>query len=129
MSHPQAASVASTNAGPPRYEGGVFKLTTNHLWTCDEQPEWGNVVRLEVYDSDGNPMPGVTIRVGWPDTTERPIYNDTDPPDPSEIPETVTTGSEGVFSGFNYWPTNVNGYSRAWMERVERLKIDFRTAE
>jgi hypothetical protein len=103
-------TVTPRPAGPPRCEGGVFKVTTNHLWTCGEQPEWGNEVRIEVYGADGNPMPGVTVRIKWPDTTQRPIYNDTDPPDPSEIPETVETGSDGVFAGFNYWPTNVNGY-------------------
>ncbi|MFH1438810.1 MAG: hypothetical protein ABIJ56_24080 [Pseudomonadota bacterium] len=95
---------------PARCHGGIFKVTTNHLWTCDEQPEWGNVIRIEVVDASGAPMPAIPIRIGWPDTTERPIYNDTDPPEPSEIPGVVETGGDGVFPGFNSWPINVNGY-------------------
>ena len=95
---------------PEKCHGGIFKVTTNHLWTCDEQPEWGNVIRIEVVDASGAPMSGIPVRIGWPDTTERPIYNDTEPPEPSEIPGVVETGGDGVFSGFNYWPINVNGY-------------------
>jgi hypothetical protein len=103
-------TVTPRPAPPPRCNGGIFKVTVNHLWTCNEQPEWGNEIWIYTYDENGSPMPNVTIRIAWPDTTLRPIYNDTDPPNPSNIPETVQTDGSGLYHGYNYWPTNQNGY-------------------
>lgn len=103
-------TVTQRPAGPPKCNGGVFKVTENHQWTCAEQPEWGNEIWIYTYDQNGDPMPNVTVRIRWPDTTQRPIHNDTDPPDPSDIPQIVQTGGDGVFHGYNYWPTNQNGY-------------------
>ena len=102
-------TVTPRPAGPPRC-GGVYKVTSNHQWTCDEQPDWGNEVLIRVRDSSGQPVSGATIRLDWPATTVRPIYNDTDPPAPSEVPATVQTDSSGVFHGFNSWPINAVGY-------------------
>jgi len=103
-------TVTPRPVGPPRCNGGIYKITENHQWTCSEQPEWGNEVYLHVRDENGVGVPNATIRLDWPDTTLRPIFNDTDPPAPSDIPATVQTDGSGTFHGWNYWPTNDNGY-------------------
>lgn len=95
---------------PPRCNGGIYKVTQNHQWTCSEQPEFGNEIYFHVLDENGAGVPNATVRIGWPDTTLRPLFNDTDPPAPSDVPATVQTDGSGTFHGWNYWPTNVNGY-------------------
>ena len=103
-------TVTPRPTGPPRCNGGIYKVTQNHQWTCSEQPEFGNEVYINVLDSNGAGVPGATVRLDWPDTTLRPIYNDTDPPAQSDIPATVQTDGNGTFHGWNYWPINENGY-------------------
>ncbi|MFH2005837.1 MAG: hypothetical protein ABI333_04530 [bacterium] len=103
-------TVTQRPVGPARCGGGIFKVIENHQWTCSEQPEWGNEVFIHVLDANGQGMANQPLRLDWPATTLRPIYNDTAPPAPSDIPPTVVTDGSGVFHGWNYWPINGNGY-------------------
>ncbi len=101
--------------GPARCQGGVFKVISNHQWTCQEQPEWGNEIHIRTLDADGNPLPGVTIHVGWVDTARRPFYNEENVGPP---PEQVTTDDNGEFRGYDYWPISRTGelVFRLWVE-------------
>ncbi len=103
-------TVTPRPAPPTRCSGGIYKVTQNHQLTCAEQPEFGNEINIRVLDAQGQGVNGAVVRIGWPNTVVRPIYNDTDPPNPSDIPATVTTGSDGWFHGWNYWPISENGY-------------------
>ena len=111
----RGVTVTPRPAGPPRVGGGIYKVVTNHQWTCDEQPEFGVTLRAVVRDAAGAPVPAVVVRLDWPATTERPIYNDRDPPEPTLIPATLTTNGEGVaelwteLGDGNRFPINEHG--------------------
>ncbi|MCH9688150.1 MAG: hypothetical protein K0V04_42355 [Deltaproteobacteria bacterium] len=91
--------------GPP-IDGGIFKIVANHMWTCDEQPSFGNELHVWVRDENGQAMSGVPVAVRPADTTDlRSIYNGDAQPLPSEI----VTGDDGHAMAFNYWPISDNG--------------------
>lgn len=115
-----APEVAAKVEVTPRPAGlpaaGVYKVVTNHQWSCDEEVEFGVTLRAIVRDAAGQPVPGAVVRLDWPATVERPIYNDRDPPEPTLIPATMTTGGDGVaelvteLGDGNRFPKNEHGY-------------------
>jgi hypothetical protein len=99
-------TVTPRPVGPPREEGGVFKIVENHLWTCDEQPDWGNEIHVYVLDEQGAPLGGRTVDVRVADSTDlATIYNVDEQPVPSE----VITDESGHALFYNYWPISDNG--------------------
>jgi len=105
---PEIAGKVTVTPRPagPSPAGGVYKVTTNHQWTCSEQPTWGNEVHLYVLDEHGNGVSGVPIRIGYADSTDvGSIYNGG-----GDIPPTVTTDGNGYYLGYNYWPISDHGF-------------------
>lgn len=91
--------------GPP-VDGGIFKVRANHQWTCDEQPGWGNELHVWVRDENGQAMEGVSVAVGYADSTDPgSIYNG----DGEPIPSAIVTGADGHGMIFDYWPISDNG--------------------
>jgi len=99
-------TVSPRHSHPPHCHNGIFKVTRNHQWTCDEQPDNGNEWWIYTYDANGDPLQNVTIRVAQPATTVPPIFN----ADKKTVPTQVETDSDGVYHGYDYWPINDNGY-------------------
>ena len=90
--------------GPPLTQG-VYKVVTNHQWTCAEQPTYGNEVHVQVLDENGQGVPGAVVDVRYADSTDPgSIYNDG-----GDIPDTVTMDGSGAFVGYDYWPISDNG--------------------
>jgi hypothetical protein len=90
--------------GVPRGDG-VWKVTTNHQWTCDEQPMWGNLLHVYVEDEFGAPVEGATVNLRWTDDTVYPV-----PPDDAAMsweehgqPKTLTTNAEGFADLWTPW--------------------------
>jgi hypothetical protein len=77
----------------------TYKVVQNHQWTCNEQPEWGNYLKVIVRDENGNPVPGVEIQY-WHDNTANP-HN---PHDGFPAEGTITTGGNGEVQVQNWWP-------------------------
>lgn len=97
-------TVSPRPADPPA-TNGVFKVVTNHQWTCDEQPNNGNELDVRVRDETGAPIAGAVIDVRWTDNTdEGSIYNG----DMAPFTE-ITTDDQGYAKVFNFWPTSDNG--------------------
>jgi len=97
--------VTERPAGPPLTQG-VYKVTSNHQWTCAEQPTYGNEVVVQVLDEHGNGVPHADVVVHYADSTDyATIHNGG-----GDIPETVTTDGNGTFHGYNYWPTSDHGF-------------------
>lgn len=91
-------------AGPPA-TNGVFTVVSNHQWTCDEQPGWGNEVHVRVEDQHGQGLPGMTVDLELADTTDlESIYNDAE-----NIPAQLVTDDNGNAMFFNAWPISDNG--------------------
>jgi hypothetical protein len=98
-------TVTPRPAGPSA-AGGVYKVTSNHQWTCSEQPTWGNEIHLYVLDEDGAGVAGVPIRIDYADSTDyASIHNGG-----GDIPPTVTTDGNGYYLGYDYWPTSDHGF-------------------
>ena len=90
-------------AGPG---GDVYKITANHMWTCDEQPNNGNELHVYVRDENGQPLEGVTVDVALADATDPgSIYNG----DAEALPGSLVTGADGHANTFNYWPISDHG--------------------
>ena len=105
---PEVAARATVTPRPagPSTAGGVYKVTSNHQWTCGEQPTYGNEIHLYVLDEHGAGVPGATIRIDYPDSTDFDSnYNGG-----GDIPQTVTTDGSGYFLGYNYWPISDHGF-------------------
>ena len=115
-----SARVAVTPRPPgPSRADGIFRVMSNHQWTCAEQPEWGNFIDVEVHDADGSPMAGVVVRFDKPATTVDPIRAaDTNP-----VPDSVVTRADGKARVPNYWPINANGLM------VFNLSLDGRASD
>lgn len=100
-----AIEVTPRPPGPP-VDGGIFKVTANHMWTCDEQPGFGNELHVWVRDENGQGMEGVAVALRPADSTDPgSIYNG----DAEALPEQIVTGSDGHAMAFNYWPISDNG--------------------
>lgn len=108
--------VVTPRPAPPEGMQGVYKVVANHQWNCDEEVENGVVLRAVVRDADGSPVPGAVVRLDWPATVERPIYNDRPPPEATLIPANMVTNEEGVadlmteLGDGNRFPKNEHGY-------------------
>lgn len=90
----------------PLVAGGIYKVVQNHMWTCDEQPGYGNELHVWVRDENGQGMPGVAVSVRPADSTDlATIYNG----DAEPLPEQIVTGDDGHAMAFNYWPISDNG--------------------
>jgi len=100
-----AVEVTPRPAGPP-IDGGIFKVVANHMWTCEEQPTFGNELHVWVRDEDGQGMEGVSVALDPADTTDlESIYNG----DAEGLPNEIVTGADGHAMAFNYWPISDNG--------------------
>lgn len=99
--------VAVTPRPPgPLVAGGIFKVVANHMWTCDEQPGWGNELHVWVRDENGVGMPDVTVAVRPVDSTDlATIYNG----DGQPLPDAIVTGGDGHAMLYNDWPISDNG--------------------
>jgi len=100
--------VASPGAGAARGDG-VWKIVSNHQWTCAEQPEFGNLLTVKVRDEGGQPLEGVAIDMRWTDDTVFPVA-----PDDSALsfadhgqPKTMTTNGDGVAELLTPWGTGI----------------------
>ena len=104
----EASAKITVTERPPGLpaDAGVFKVISNHQWTCEEQPTNGNEVHVEVLDENGVGIPGAVVQIRPSDATDFPtIYNgDTEP-----IPATVVTGDDGKGTFFDYWPISDHG--------------------
>lgn len=87
---------ASPGDGVPK-GNGVWKVTANHQWRCDEQPTYGNLLHVRVVDENDAPVEGATIRIRWTDDTVYPVK-----PDEAAMswadhahPKSMTTGADG----------------------------------
>ena len=103
---PEVAAKVTVTPRPPGPGGDVFKITANHMWTCDEQPDFGNELHVYVRDENGQPMEGVTVDVTLADATDGgSIYNG----DAEALPDPLVTGADGHANTFNYWPISDHG--------------------
>jgi hypothetical protein len=85
---------------------GVYRVTSNHQWTCGEQPTYGNEVHVQVLDEQGNGVPNTNIAIHYADSTDPgTIYNGG-----GDIPEFVTTDGNGSFVAYNSWPISDHGF-------------------
>lgn len=90
----------------PLVAGGIYKVVSNHMWTCDEQPDWGNELHVWVRDENGQGMPDVAVSVRPADSTDpATIYNG----DGEPLPDQIVTGADGHAMVYNYWPISDNG--------------------
>ena len=97
--------VTERPAGPPLIHG-VYKVSSNHQWTCGEQPTYGNEVVIQVLDEQGSGVPNADVVVHYADSTDcGTIHNGG-----GDIPQVVTTDGGGTFHGYNYWPTSDHGF-------------------
>ena len=99
---------ASSAAGVER-GGGVWKVTRNHQWRCDEQPTWGNLLTVKATDEEGAPLAGVTIDVDWTDDTVFPVGPDDDAMnyDDHGQPKSLVTGDDGTAALTTPWGEGV----------------------
>jgi len=102
-----AAKITVTERPPsPPVDAGVFKVTTNHQWTCDEQPDFGNELHVWVRDENGSPLPDVVVRVDPVESADLDsLYNEDSP-----LPETIVTGADGHALMYVYWPITDHGF-------------------
>ncbi len=97
-------TVTERPAGPP-VTNGIYKVITNHQWTCAEQPTYGNEIHITVLDENGAGVAGAVVDVMVADSTDPgSIYNDE-----GNIPDTVEMDNSGTFHGYNYWPISDHG--------------------
>ncbi len=92
----------------------VWTLVSNHQWTCEENPEWGDFIDVVVLDEAGAPLEGVPVRVVPADSTDlATLYNKEVP-----LPGLLWTGPDGSVRVENVWPTNDNGLTvfKVWVD-------------
>lgn len=94
--------------GDPR-GSGVWKVTTNHQWRCDEQPTNGNLLHVRVLDEGGQPVAGATVGIRWTDDTVYPVKPDEAAMSWAEHahPKSLTTGADGRAELFTPWGEGV----------------------
>ncbi|MGZ3424151.1 MAG: hypothetical protein ACXVEF_22250 [Polyangiales bacterium] len=86
---------------------GVYKVTKNHQFTCEEQVPWGNELHVAVLDENGKGVPGAIVEVKLPATTDtKNIKNATDHP----VPTKLTMNDSGSWDDYFWWPSNTNGF-------------------
>ena len=93
---------------PPPSATGVYKVTSNHQFTCQEEVPWGNEFHVAVLDAQGSGVPGAVVDVRLPDTTDvASIKNASTKP----VPKTLTMDSTGHYDDYYWWPSNDNGFT------------------
>jgi hypothetical protein len=105
---PEVAGKVTVTPRPsdPPSDGGIFKITANHQWTCGEQPSNGNELHVWVRDENGAGIAGQAVSLSVADSTDAgSIYNADGEPLPTEI----VTGEDGHAQAYNYWPISDNG--------------------
>jgi hypothetical protein len=93
---------------PPPSPAGVYKVTQNHQFTCQEQVPWGNEFHVAVLDAQGNGVPGAVVNVRLPDTTDLATIKNADT---KPVPKTLTMDSTGHYDDYFWWPSNDNGFT------------------
>jgi hypothetical protein len=88
---------------------GVWKIRVNHQWTCQEQPEWGNLLTVKTFDESGAPVGGVPIQLSWTDDTVYPVAPDDTAMSFAEHgqPKMMTTNEAGVAELLTPWGTGI----------------------
>lgn len=105
---PEVSARIEVTPRPPGLpvDGGIYKIVTNHQWTCGEQPGFGNELHVWVREDDGTPIAGVPVSIRPADSTDLgSIYNG----DGEPIPEQIVTGDDGHATAYVYWPISDNG--------------------
>jgi hypothetical protein len=76
---------------------GVWKITSHHQWTCDEQPTFGNLLNVEVADEQGAPIADAVVALRFTDDAVFPIKPDTTALTfaDSQHPKSMITGADG----------------------------------
>lgn len=100
----------SVTARPTEANGtaGVYKVTENHQLTCDEQPDWGNELHVQVLDAQGQGVPNAVVEVRLPDWTDvGSIKNAAE----HTVPTTLSMNSSGSYDDYFWWPSNDNGFT------------------
>jgi hypothetical protein len=87
---------------------GVYKVATNHQFTCQEQVPWGNEFHVAVLDAQGKGVPGAVVKVRLPDTTDLATIKNADT---KPVPNTLTMDSSGHYDDYFWWPSNDNGFT------------------
>ena len=107
---PELAGKITVTARPPPAPSpqGVYKVQSNHQFTCQEQVPWGNELHVAVLDAQGKGVPGAVVNVRLPDTTDlTSIKNAATKP----VPKTLTMDGSGKYDDYFWWPSNGNGYT------------------
>ena len=105
---PEVATKITVNPRPPDppMEGGIYKITANHQWRCDEQPGNGNELHVWVRDAAGVGIANKTVSVMLADSTdEGSIYNG----EAETVLTEIVTGDDGHGQAYNYWPVSDTG--------------------
>ncbi len=59
-----ALKIKAAPAGKGEARGaGVWKVVKNHQWRCDEQPTYGNFIKVKVLDEKGAAVKGARVRI------------------------------------------------------------------
>jgi plastocyanin len=85
---------------------GVYKVTQNHQFTCQEQVPWGNELHVSVLDAQGHGVPGAVVNVRLPDTTDTASIKNADT---KPVPKTLVMNAKGSYDDYFWWPSNEHG--------------------
>ncbi len=94
------AAIQATNFFGKAQTSFTYKVTRNHQWTCEEQPDWGNEVHILVKDEAGRPLSGIQVEY-WHDYRWGSKMPNDSPPLPSGV---LTTDDQGKILWYNSWP-------------------------
>ncbi len=101
-------TVTPRPAPAPTSTPGVYRVTMNHQFTCQEQVPWGNEFHVAVLDDKGNGVAGAIVQVHLPDTTDTSsIKNSSTNP----VPTTLAMDGTGHYDNYFWWPSNANGFT------------------
>ena len=89
--------------------GGVWQVVKNHQWRCDEQPKYGNWLRVKVLDQGGKPVKGARVNIAWTDDTQYPVKPDKGATSWAQHrhPKQLTTGADGKASLSTPWGSGI----------------------
>ncbi len=110
MGNPEVSGkiTVTPRPAPPPSPQGVYHVTMNHQFTCQEEPTWGNEFHVAVLDANGAGIPGAIVDVHLPATTDTSnIKNSGQHP----VPTTLTMDGTGHYDDYFWWPSNTNGFT------------------